>query len=233
MPTQPQVNIMLEPWLLWDWLAGRSVARGLSLPVPDRGGMRVDTDSPDEFRRYVFAGPEPGITEVAELVRTPRIFIKMCGPGDQLLAMVPTGWKLQPYGYLMTQSAVCGPAVSPPPGYRLHVSSYGRCFTATILAEDDTVAASGHAAEHGRAFVFDRISTHPEHRRRGLGKTLMAALGAMRTSAHANNVLVATAQGRALYESIGWKMISVFSTIVIPDLPGHEALEVYPQRREQ
>jgi GNAT superfamily N-acetyltransferase len=179
--------------------------------------MRVDTASPNEFRRYVFAGPDPGIRELAASIRTPRTFIKMCGPGDQLLAMAPAGWELQPCGYLMTHDAGFEPAVSLPPGYRLEVSSQGGCFSATCFSEDDTIAASGNAAGHGRAFVFDRISTHPEHRRRGLGKALMFALGAMRTSAHTVRVLVATEEGRTLYSSIGWDVVSAFSTIVIPD----------------
>jgi GNAT superfamily N-acetyltransferase len=207
----------VESWLLWDWLAGHSVARGSPLPVPDRGGMRVDTASPNEFRRYVFAGPEPGIREVASSIRTPRTFIKMCGPGDRLLAMAPAGWELQPCGYLMTHCTAFKPRASLPPGYRLDVSRDGQCFAATIFSEDHTVAASGRAAEHGRASVFDRISTRPEHRRRGLGKALMFALGAMQTSGHIIKVLVATEEGRALYSSIGWDVVSIYSTIVIPD----------------
>jgi predicted GNAT family acetyltransferase len=130
--------------------------------------------------------------------------------------MSPAGWELQPCGYLMTHR-VLEPAVALPPGYRLDVSRNGACFAATILAEDDTVTASGHAAEHGHAFVFDRVSTHPDHRRRGLGKTLMFALGAMRTSEQAIPVLVATEEGRALYSSIGWDVVSIYSTIVLPD----------------
>lgn len=207
----------VEPWLLWEWLAGRSVARGSPSPVPDHGGMRVDTASADELRRYVFSGAEPGIRELAASIRTPRIFIKACVAGDRLLAMAPAGWELQPCGYFMTQRTAFEPNVSLPPGYRLDVSRDGSCFAATIFSEDDTLAASGRAAEHGRAFVFDRIRTHPEHRRRGLGKALMFALGAMRTSGHARKVLVATEAGRALYASIGWDVVSLYSTIVIPD----------------
>jgi GNAT superfamily N-acetyltransferase len=210
-------NAAVEKSLLWDWLAGHSLARGSPLPVPEHGGMRVDTASPKECRRYVFAGPEPGIKELAASIQTPRTFIKMCGPGERLLAMAPAGWSLQPRGYLMTHRAVSRPPAPLPPGYRLEVSTQGASFAATIFAKDETIAASGYAAEYGRAFVFDRISTHPEHRRRGLGKALMSALGAMQTSARTTQVLVATEEGRALYSSIGWAVVSIYSTIVIPD----------------
>jgi GNAT superfamily N-acetyltransferase len=207
----------VEPWLLWDWLGGRSVARGSPLPVPDRGGMRVDTASPTELCRYVFAGPAPGIRELAASIRTPGTFIKMCGPGELLLSMAPAGWRLEPRGYLMTHDGAPAPSASLPPGYRIDVSRQGPAFAATIFSEDGTIAASGFAAEHGRAFVFDRIITHPAHRRRGLGKALMSALGARQRSANTTRVLVATEEGRALYSSIGWTVASVYSTIVLPD----------------
>lgn len=58
-----------EPELPWAWLAGRSIARGLPLPVAVHGGMRVDTASPEEACRYVFAGPEPGLAALASSIR--------------------------------------------------------------------------------------------------------------------------------------------------------------------
>lgn len=207
----------VDPALLWDWLCARSVARALPLPVRDLGGMRVDTNSAAEIRRHVFAGPVPAIEALAASIRTPRHFIKMCGPGAQLLAMAPPGWQLQPPGYLMTQAAANRPAASVPPSYRLEVSKQGPTIAAAIFAQDGSLAASGYAAAHGRAFVFDRIQTHPGHRRRGLGRALMTALGNMQTSADTTTVLVATEEGRALYETLGWTTVSAYSTIVIPD----------------
>jgi GNAT superfamily N-acetyltransferase len=212
-------TVLAERELLWHWQAGHSLARGSPLPVPDRGGMRVDTASPDEFQRFVFPGPDPRIRDIAASVLVPRTFIKMCGPGDRLRAMAPAGWLLQPAAYLMTQGGADDPPVRLPPGYRLELSEQGPRFTAMIFSEDQSLAASGHAAEFGSAFVFDRISTNPAHRRRGLGGALMSSLGAMRTSSGARRVLVATEDGRALYSSLGWTVISLFSTIVLPE-PG-------------
>jgi GNAT superfamily N-acetyltransferase len=179
--------------------------------------MRVDTASPTEMCRYVFAGPAPGIRELSASIRTPGTFIKMCGPGDLLLAMAPAGWRLEPRGYLMTHAGAPEPAASVPAGYRIELSRQGPALAATIFSEDGTIAASGYAAQHGGAFVFDRIGTQPAHRRRGLGKALMSALGAMQISSSTTRVLVATEEGRALYSSIGWTVTSIYSTIVLPD----------------
>jgi GNAT superfamily N-acetyltransferase len=206
----------VDPSLLWDWLAGRSLARGLPMPVPDHGGMRVDTAAPDEVRRYVFAGPAPAIRALATSILSPRIFIKLCGPGDALLALAPPGWRLQPGAWFMMQDGPARETAPLPAGYRIEVSKDGRAIAAAILSEDGTLAASGHAARYGGAFVFDRIKTHSAHRRRGLGTALMAALGAMPESSGATRVLVATEEGRALYEALGWTVASAYSTIGIP-----------------
>jgi GNAT superfamily N-acetyltransferase len=205
-----------DPALVWGWLAGRSLARGLPQPVPDRGGMRVDTGSPDEVRRHVFAGPEPGLAELAASIHAGRIFLKMCGPAEQLRALAPPRWQLQPGAYLMTHAGPADAAPVPADGYRLELERGKGVFAARIHARDGSVAASGHAAEHGGYFVFDRIATHAAHRRRGLGRTIMSALGAMQQARQARRVLVATEEGRALYEALGWKVVTAYSTVVIP-----------------
>jgi GNAT superfamily N-acetyltransferase len=63
--------------------------------------------------------------------------------------------------------------------------------------------------------VYDRIVTAPEHRRRGLGRALMHALGAARRSASSTQVLVATAEGMALYGTLGWELRSLFTTAAV------------------
>lgn len=205
----------VEPGLLWRWLAARSIAHGLPLPVPDDGGMRVDTMLAHETRRHVFAGPCDGLRALAASVREPRVLLKMCGTGDDLLALAPPGWELQPPGYLMTQAGHSDTAHAAGPGYRIETMRQGLVASVRIHAADGTVAASGHAAECRGVFVFDRIATHAAHRRRGLGRALMAALGACQR-APAQRVLVATEEGRALYEALGWTVASPYATIVIP-----------------
>lgn len=206
----------VAPALLWGWVAARSVARGLPLPVPAHGGMRVDTGMPDETSRHVFAGPDPRIARLAAAIRTPRHFIKMCGPGEQLLSLAPAGWALQPRAYLMTQDVFRQPALELDPAYRLALTRRGGAIGVSIHAGDGRIAASGYAAEHEGSFVFDRIAVDPGHRRRGLGRALMAALGAEQRCRRATRVLVASDDGRALYGTLGWTVRCAYSTIVIP-----------------
>ncbi|ATD62287.1 hypothetical protein CNX70_20680 [Janthinobacterium svalbardensis] len=105
------------------------------------------------------------------------------------------------------------PAV--PAGYRLDVATSQAITTARIFTGDGTVAASGHAVEHAGVFVFDRIVTEAAHRRRGLGRALIAALAARQRSGSARPVLVATEDGLKLYASLGWHIQSAYSTATI------------------
>ena len=86
-----------------------------------------------------------------------------------------------------------------------------------VVAPDGTPAASGHVAMGERLAIYDRIVTEPAHQRRGLGRAVMHALQALaRAHGRREGVLVATDQGRALYESLGWRLHSPWATAVIP-----------------
>jgi len=85
-----------DPDLLWRWVAARSLARGQQLPVPDRGGMRVDTRLPEELRRHVFASPGPGLHALADAIHTPLVYLKVCAAADDLRAILSPRWQLQP-----------------------------------------------------------------------------------------------------------------------------------------
>jgi hypothetical protein len=205
----------VEVELLEGWLRARSIARGLPQPVADHGGLRVDTALPSELRRYVFAGPAPGIQALAQSIYAPDIFIKMCGPGHQLLALVPHRWQLQPGAYLMTKEAGRSPVPSLPPGYRLQLVTEFPVTMARVFTEDDVMIASGYAVEYEGVFIFDRIATEPAHQHQGLGAAVMAALGGAQRSQAARRVLVATEAGRALYSTLGWSVLSHYSTVTI------------------
>ncbi|MCB5911191.1 GNAT family N-acetyltransferase [Streptomyces pinistramenti] len=87
-------------------------------------------------------------------------------------------------------------------------------------------AASGLAALTGgasgavpgpRSAVFDMIGTAAGHRRRGLGRLVMAALAARAAAAGATQgVLVASPEGRALYEALGWELRAPVTAAVRP-----------------
>lgn len=217
MADEPEVA-PFEPELLWRWLAARSLARGLPLPVPDHGGMRVDTGTPDEMRRYLFAGVVPAIFELAASIDTPNVYIKVCAAAADVHGLPPR-WRVKHSGYLMAQDGPpCG-IQAPLQGYRIACEQNGPVSAVRILAGDGMLAATGYAAEHDGVFTLDRILTDPAHRRRGLGRALVTALVSMQRTGASRRVLVATDEGRALYQTLGWRVLTPYTTIVIPAPP--------------
>lgn len=207
----------MDDALLFGWLAARSIARGLPAPVADHGGFRVDTGGEVEIRRWAFTRPGNGLSELGRTLDAPGHFLKLCGTGEQLLAMLPPRWRLQGEpGYVMQGPEVQAPATALPAGYVLQLERDARGSRVAILAPDGALAASGTAAEAAGVFVYDRIITEPDHRRRGLGRVVMAALREAHTDRTATELLVATDDGRALYATLGWAVISPFVTAEIP-----------------
>jgi GNAT superfamily N-acetyltransferase len=86
---------------------------------------------------------------------------------------------------------------------------------ARIYSEEGALAANGYAAETNDTFIYDRIVTEPEHRRKGLGHALMMALRTTRQRPDNTELLVATEAGRDLYLSLGWETISPYATASI------------------
>ena len=199
--------------LLHAWLAGRSIARGLPAPVAEHGGYRVETGSEAETRRWVFPRMGDGLVALARTIRAPRQPIKLCGPAHRLQAALPEGWRAQASAHVMRGDPA--PIAKPvPPGYAIETQRIGAVVQARILTPSGLVAASGYAAETSDAFVYDRIETAEAHRRKGLGGAVMTALGAAMLEPGKLRLLVATDDGRALYERLGWRRIAPYSTAV-------------------
>jgi len=210
-------DITLSAALVRDWLAARSVSRGLPAPVFDRGGYRVDTGDEAEAKRWVFAEPVDGIRSVAQEISQPGFLIKLCGSVEQLRPMLPPAWQVQASGFMMA-----GPGLAPdggkraappcPPGYTLDVQRSGAVTHIRILAPTGALAASGYCAETDAAFVIDRIATELEHRRLGLARLVVQTLLSHKRRAATPELLVATDAGCALYQTMGWRILSPYTT---------------------
>ncbi|MBW4330948.1 GNAT family N-acetyltransferase [Stakelama sp. CBK3Z-3] len=150
------------------------------------------------------------------MVEKPRISIKLLGDCDTLRRLLPSNWQVAQQMYAMMRH---GDAVDPtpiPPEYHLDATDGNQGVAAFIFDSKELLAASGYAVEHAGLFVYDRIITEPDYRRRGLGRHIMAALDNRRFSTESQRFLVASAEGKALYESIGWSVVAPYSSAVIP-----------------
>jgi len=207
----------VDPKLIFAWQAAHSVARASPSPVHDRGGFRVDTHSEKEAKRWVFPQLCDGLRAIAHDITAPRHYLKLCGTDEELRSAVPARWELQPMNYFMLSAATTAGAKSLPDGYRMEFHQAGPVTRACIIAPDGELAASGCAAETSDVFIYDRIETAQDHRRKGLGAAVMTALGAARKYAAGSQLLVATEDGRHLYANLGWTVLAPFSAAMIPE----------------
>lgn len=205
-----------DPHVVEHWVKGWTLARGTPPPVEDSGGWRVDVGWPDQRMRYVFARLAPEILSLAGRIADPWIFLKACVPVEELRRFLPPVWSVRPPGFMMTWDEPMR-AVMTPAGYSLELVDARTVSVARIRAATGEEAAIGRVALSGGFAIYDRIETHPDHRRRGLGRAVMGALASVAVSrGGTRGVLVATAQGRLLYESLGWRMHSPYATAFLP-----------------
>lgn len=198
------------------WLAGRSLSRGLPPPEPDRGGLRVDTGAESETCRWVFSAPGSAISDLIRTIDEPGYLVKLPAPSATLAALLTGRWRIETENWMMVAPALARSAPELPPGYRFAVREGGGVSHVRIIGPDGLLAATGYAAEVPGAFVYDRIITVAAHRRRGLGRALMARLALQRRDPANVDILTATADGRSLYEAIGWTVYAPWATASVP-----------------
>ncbi len=206
-----------DPRLVETWVHGWALARGTPPPVRDSGALRIDVGLPDQKARYVFAQCSENLRRLAERIDEPFVFIKVCSPPDPVRAHLPSRWVIQRQGYMMTRMLEPLEDTHLPPGYRLAVESIKPRLTVSITDDRGDLAARGGSALVDGLAVFDQIRTHEEYRRRGLARAVMNALqGAAFRQGAMRGGLVATPEGRALYDSMGWQLHSLYTRVEIP-----------------
>lgn len=207
-----------DPHIVATWARGWALAREVSPPVPDSGAFRIEVGLPDHVRRYIFAAPTAAVRQLADTITEPYIFLKVCAPPNVVSTLLPPGWSIAPQAYMMT----CFGAMAPvntvlQEGYVLDIQEDIPVPIVRILTTQGEVAAIGRIAFAGDYGIYDRIETHESHRRRKLGSVIMKTLetvGAARGIS--KGLLVATREGRALYETLGWRLHSLYTTAEIP-----------------
>lgn len=207
----------VDPKLVFAWQAAHSIARGSPPPVHDHGGFRVDTHSDKEVKRWVFPQLCDGLRAIAHDITAPRHYLKLCGSDEELRSALPARWEVQPANYFMMATAAPVDTKSLPNGYRMEFERTGAVTRACIIGPQGDLAASGCAAETADVFIYDRIETMQDHRRKGLGVAVMVALGAARKSVACPQLLVATEDGRGLYANLGWTVLAPFAAATIPE----------------
>ncbi|WP_194895716.1 GNAT family N-acetyltransferase [Catenulispora pinisilvae] len=193
--------------LIHRWAEGWTVSRGTAAPVATRWGLRIEVGAENQLRRHVLLDPrEQGVRELVASIAEPLTWIKTHVEPAELGPWLPAGWAEGDPGWLMAID-VAPAEVTVPDKYRLTSESKDGVTYVRILTSDGDLAARGQYGYVGDYGTVDKISTEPAHRRRGLGSVVMDALANAAYGLGAStSVLGATVEGRALYESLGWKV---------------------------
>lgn len=193
------------------WVLGWAVSRGTAPPVEQAEGFRIDVGLPHHVARYVLldvdeAALEPAVRRVAGSVTVPNTWLKAFVAPELVASWLPPAWTAGPPTFLMA-TELRPSDVRAPDGYALTTESGAGVTFVRVLSTDGAVAARGQIAVTGESAVVDQVETDPTHQRRGLGSLLMRTLANDAVAQGASTgVLGASAEGRALYEALGWRV---------------------------
>lgn len=204
-----------DPELLAIWVRGWALTRSAPAPVRDDSAWRIDVGQTDQIARYVYADAGEAVGERAAAIREPFVFLKICAGAEVVRPLLDARWAIQSPGFMMTLAGTMGRRETPV-GYRFEVEP-GPVTIVRLLDAVGAEAARGRVTVVEDRIIFDRIATAAAHQRRGLASALMRELQAVgRAQGGRGGVLVATEAGRALYDRLGWRLHTLYTTAVIP-----------------
>ncbi|WP_326616027.1 GNAT family N-acetyltransferase [Streptomyces decoyicus] len=152
---------------------------------------------------------ESTVRDAADSVTVPHTWLKVPMAPEEAGQWLPPGWVAdkEESGHLMAADLRTTTAPVAPKGYTATGESRDGVVHVQVYDASGECAAQGQMAVLGRAVVVDRVTTEEAHRRRGLGNFVMRTLIDHAVDGGADlGVLGATDDGRALYETLGWKV---------------------------
>ncbi|MBH1937926.1 GNAT family N-acetyltransferase [Streptomyces sp. AV19] len=196
------------PVLARVWAAGWAASRGTPPPAEKPWGLYIEVGLPGHAGRHVVPhAAEAAVRAAAASATVPDTWLKVPGDPDTVGSWLPVGWSVdkEDTGHLMAAVLhVTGPEA--PSGYTVSVTESGGVTRVDVAGPAGEPAARGQLAVVGDAAVFDRVGTEEAHRRRGLGTLVTRTLADRAVADGASfGVLGATDDGRALYETLGWR----------------------------
>jgi GNAT superfamily N-acetyltransferase len=201
------------------WAFGYCAARGYARPVGATlaTGLWFEPGKPDQAGRLILGdASDETVASAFAAVAAPAIYVDFAAPRAAILPRVPPHWQPRDPMWLMATGAVTA-AARPTPGFTIEVDESDDRIEAVARDADGTLAARGVLGIDGATAVYDQIVTEARFGRRGLGSAIMAELG-RRASRRGvtESLLVATADGRALYERLGWTLRSDIVSVISP-----------------
>ncbi|MGP3683372.1 GNAT family N-acetyltransferase [Streptomyces sp. IBSNAI002] len=203
------------------WVDGWTVSRRAPKPVDVPWGLRIQVGRPTEAVRHVLLDADAETARgLVRSITEPATCIKAFLEPDVMEPWFSPEWEPVDPGFLMAVDL--RPAVvHAPDGYTATAETADGVVSVRILAAGGELAARGQVGLAGTACVFDQIITEPAHQRLGLGTVVMGALtNAAVEHGAGTGVLGATVQGRALYETLDWKVLAPLNGFIHEPVAG-------------
>ncbi|MGW2379736.1 GNAT family N-acetyltransferase [Streptomyces sp. NPDC001658] len=161
------------------------------------------------MRHVLTTADEVTVRKITENTTAPGVWLKTFVSPETLTPWLAPGWSLAGGPGFLMSAALRATHAEVPDGYRLHTWNRAGVIRTLVRTSDGAFAARGQVAVTGSAAVVDQVETDPAHQRRGLGRLVMSTLADAAAGQGATaGVLGATPEGRALYERLGWRVLS-------------------------
>ena len=199
------------------WLKAWSLSRELSLPVPYKSGFKVDVGLENQKSRYVFTELNEDFIQLSKEIDEPWVFLKACASAKEIDGKVSDAWKIQPQGYMMCCFSPMNIASTKlNEEYKLKFENYNSTVVVRIVTKNGELASEGRVVIIDDLAIYDRIKTENTHKRKGLATFLMKELENIALSKGVfKNFLVATEEGKSLYETLGWNLYCLYTSMVL------------------
>lgn len=207
----------LNDALVRDWVIGW--ARTHDYDVSHEGNVHsaLRSGDSDDWEYIIYAPDETDLRKVASSVaKSPtRLLTVIAAPDDDVLSStsVDSLGKISDEEKLMVVDMDTQDVEDPitPEGYTTQREDFEGWTLFTVFhgdGDEAKVAARGRVAVVGSYAILDRIFTSPDFRRQGLGTFVTRALIAIALEDDVEEgLLVATEDGRELYEFLGWTLL--------------------------
>jgi GNAT superfamily N-acetyltransferase len=209
------MGVHADDELLQTWITGWSACRGYETHRDSRSTSVLLADHQNQTEHFLFEPSAERFRELAaETKEDPlRVLTVVTNRMRELIDEAEAlGLRVTDRQQSLMSADMHGQDVEDPrppgDGFTLERESEGACRRVTVRS-DGTFAARGSVSVVGDHAVYDRIVTEEEFRRRGLGSYVMRALTAgVLEDDVTTGLLMASADGRALYEFLGWRHLA-------------------------
>lgn len=213
--SDPETADLSETWARW--VEAYCQLRRLPLE-PFEHGWWIDVGKPQQSGRYILRRSDIALLQqLTEHIVDPAVHLELPMARSIAEQVLPSGWGLATPEYLMTTEFKLPRVRALPAHCQLLLDVEETEIRVSCVDNEGHPLSRGVCFVSGPDVVFDQIVTEAKARRQGLASAVMDLLARSAVTRGANRgVLLATVEGRAFYQALGWTVLSEVSKVISP-----------------